>query len=81
VENSHLNDEPSPGDIDALGDLTPRPEALARLYELCDRYQPAERLRSEHGAHGDHFREHGHLLRFGCCRQSDDEASGLLGAA
>lgn len=50
-------------------DLLPREEALARLYDLIDRFSVGIHV-VDTGActpAQQHARETGHLLRFGCC--------------
>jgi len=50
-------------------DLLPREEALARLYELLDRFGTGIRVvdSGRCSPAQQHARETGHLLRFGCC--------------
>lgn len=64
-------------------DLLPPEEALARLYELVERFGRGLTI-VEHGAMTPsqrHARETGHLLSFGCCspfRESSVPRSGAL---
>jgi len=56
-------------------DLLPREEALARLYELLDRFGSGLRVVDSGCATPakQHARETGHLLAFGCCAPKPTE--------
>jgi hypothetical protein len=56
---------------DDVADLTPPIEALARLYELRDRYGLAWASELRPTTESERHRAaHGHPLRFGCCAPS-----------
>jgi len=49
------------------GDLTPQLEALARLYELCERYSMTDMEGALTSYAARHRLQYGHQLRYGCC--------------
>lgn len=64
----------SRGNLEAEGDMLPQVEALARLYELCERYDGVFVDVGVATAAARHRAAHGHSLRFGCCAAADPSA-------
>lgn len=58
-------------------DELPHHETLARLYELCNRYEHTSVTRLVTSASATHQRETGHPLAFGCCSTQDSIMAAL----
>lgn len=56
---------------DCAADTLPTQEALARLYELCNRYGDPSPTELVGSASQRHRERTGHKLSFGCCQDQD----------
>lgn len=64
-------------DVDDNGEILaelPREEALVRFYGLRDRYGSLALALFANTPSGQHAREHGHALTYGCCRDHCEAA-------